>query len=182
MLSTLRLFRFPFRFRLRSRLRSPWLTCALLAGAACALPAAAQGIYLCVDADGKKELTDNARKGCKALDIPGGIAAPAIKRAGPAAGAGAPARATSPADFPKVDNALQRARDNDRREILNEELRAEERKLAELRREYNNGVPERAAGEKNYGKYQERITHMAEGISRAEKNLEALRREIGNIK
>jgi len=151
---------------------------ALLSGGAAQMPAYGQGIYLCVDANGKRELTDNAKKGCKALDVPGSIPAPASAKrsAAPAA------RATSPADFPKVDNALQRARDNDRREILNEELRAEERKLGELRRDYNNGVPERASGEKNYAKYQERVAHMADAIARAEKNIDALKREIGNIK
>ena len=154
---------------------------ALLLGAAVQLPAQGQGIFLCIDANGKRELTDNAKKGCKSLDIGGAIPAPPARR-GPAAGGAAAPKATSPADFPKVDNALQRARDNDRREILNEELRAEERKLAELKRDYNNGVPERASGEKNYAKYQERVAQLADAISRAEKNIDTLRREIGNIK
>jgi hypothetical protein len=66
----------------------------------------------------------------------------------------------SPASFPRVDGAAQRARDDDRRAILDEELRAEEKKLADLRRD---------AGSR-------------EDIGRAEKNVEALKREIANIR
>jgi len=166
------------RFHAGTRARPALLALALLAGSGIQLPALAQGVYLCVDANGRKELTDTSRPGCKALNVSGSIPAPA-----PRAGSSRPApRATSPADFPKVDSALQRSRDNDRREILNEELRAEERKLAELKREYNNGVPERVGGEKNYAKYLERVAQMGDSIARAEKNLEALRREISNIK
>jgi hypothetical protein len=161
----------PFRLRLLS-------AAPLLLAAAAPLPASAQGVYLCMDANGRKELTDNFKPGCKTLAIQNGVPAPAARA--PSSAPRAPV--TSPADFPKVDNAIQKARDNDRREILNEELRAEERKLAELKREYNNGLPERMGNERNYVKYQERVAQMAEAITRAEKNLEALRREIGNIK
>ncbi|MDB5909509.1 MAG: hypothetical protein JWP34_3623, partial [Massilia sp.] len=90
--------------------------------------------------------------------------------------------AAAPSDFPKVDNAQQRARDDDRREILNDELRSEERKLAELRREFNNGEPERQGNERNYVKYQERVAQMKDDIGRAEKNIDALKREIANIR
>jgi predicted nucleic acid-binding Zn-ribbon protein len=92
------------------------------------------------------------------------------------------APAASPANFPRVDNATQRARDDDRREILNEELRAEEKKLADLKRDFNNGEPERQGNEKNYAKYQERVAQMREAIGRAEKNVDAIRREIGSIR
>jgi predicted nucleic acid-binding Zn-ribbon protein len=98
------------------------------------------------------------------------------------AGRPAPAAAASPAAFPRVDNATQRARDDDRRDILNEELRAEEKKLADLKRDFNNGEPERQGNEKNYAKYQERVVQMRDDIGRAEKNVEAIRREIGNIR
>lgn len=159
----------------RIRVRPPTLAAlALLAGLGA--EARAQGIYLCIDANGRKELTDTNKPGCKPLDVPSAISAPRRANA-------APARpATSPSDFPRVDSAQQRARDNDRREILNEELRNEERKLADLRREFNNGVPERQGNEKNYAKYQERVAQMGDSISRAEKNIEALRRELANIK
>jgi SMC interacting uncharacterized protein involved in chromosome segregation len=87
-----------------------------------------------------------------------------------------------PANFPRVDSAQQRARDDDRREILNDELRNEEKKLADLKRDFNNGEPERVGGERNYAKYQERVAQMRDNISRSERNIEALKREIGNLR
>jgi hypothetical protein len=141
-------------------------------------------IFLCVDAQGRRELTDTQRAGCKPLDVPGGFAAPARRGNDQPAKPRAPtmAAATSPADFPRVDNALQRARDDDRRAILNEELRSEEKRLMDLRKEYNNGEPERIGGEKNYQKYLDRVAGMKDNISRSEKNIEALKRELSNIK
>lgn len=150
------------------------MLCALLVQ----MPAQAQGIYLCTDAEGRKILTDSYKTGCKTLDIANGVSVPAPRRA-----AAAPrAPATSPSDFPKVNDAQQKARDSDRREILNEELRTEKKKLAEMKKEFNNGEPERQGNERNYAKYQERVEQMKDSISRAEKNIEALEREIANIK
>jgi hypothetical protein len=143
--------------------------------------AQAQQIFLCVDAEGRKELTDS-RKGnnCKALDLPNpSIAAP--RESGRKGGAAA-APAVAPANFPKVDTSEQKARDADRRAILTEELNTENKKLAELRKEYNNGEPERHGDERNYTKYLERVAAMKDNIARSEKNVEALQREIANIK
>jgi hypothetical protein len=156
------------------------LTLALLCGALAQMPAHAQnGVYLCTNANGVRELTDSYRPGCKTLNLPGAIAAP---QSGARKASAPRAPVTTPDDFPKVDNAQQKARDSDRRDILNEELRAEEKKLADARKEFNNGEPERIGGEKNYAKYQERVELMRDSISRTEKNIEALRREIANIK
>jgi hypothetical protein len=157
---------------------------ALLALAACAHGGAlAQTVvYKCVDDSGRVEFTDTSKRGCKALDLPGFVAtSPARKSAGTRQGG--PALSTaSPSNFPRVDSAQQRARDDDRREILNDELRNEEKKLADLKREFNNGEPERVGGEKNYAKYQARVAQMREDIGRSERNIEALRREIANLK
>jgi len=144
-------------------------------------------VYKCVDAQGRVEFTDTGKRGCKALDLPGYIPAPPERRGqAPAAARAAnpaPAAATpSPSNFPRVDNSQQRARDDDRRAILTDELRAEEKKLADLRQVFNNGEPERQGNERNYAKYQERVAQMRDDISRTERNLEALRREIANIK
>ena len=147
---------------------------------ACCAPAAwADGVvYKCVEPNGSVLFTDTSRPGCKPLDLPGVIPAP------PARKGGAPrqAPAVSPAAFPRVDTAAQRARDSDRREILEDELRSEEKKLAALKSDFNGGEPERNGNERNYAKYQERVAQMRDDIARAEKNVEALKREIGNIR
>lgn len=140
--------------------------CALALATLCgvlAQPAAyaQSSVYLCLHADGRKELTDTYKPGCKALDIPGGIPAPR-SRAGSSSKA---APVTTPTDFPKVDNAQQKARDSDRRAILLDELKSEEAKLVQQRAD-KGGEPKL----------------IAENISRTEKNIEALKREIANIK
>lgn len=172
------------QFELRGRYSMLALALFLCAGV---VPqASAEGIYLCVDAQGRRELTDVGRKGCTAIHVPGALSAPipAPRSAGgePRARAGAPQPSVTPANFPRVDSAQQKARDSDRRDILNEELRSEERKLAEMRKEFNNGEPERQGNERNYAKYQERVGNMRDSIGRAEQNIQALRREISNIK
>jgi chromosome segregation ATPase len=146
-----------------------------------AAPLAQANVYLCTNAAGGRELTDSYKPGCKQLDVPGTIAAPA-RRTGGGGGTRVAAPVSTPTDFPKVDNAQQRARDNDRREILNDELRSEEGKLAQLKSEYKNGTPDRSESERNIAKYQERVTNMRDNIARAEKNVEALKREIANIR
>jgi predicted nucleic acid-binding Zn-ribbon protein len=61
-------------------------------------------------------------------------------------------------------------------------MKAEERKLAALKQEYNNGEPERRGDERNYAKYQERVASMKDDVARTEKNIEALKREMSNLK
>lgn len=151
-------------------------------------------IYRCTDANGRPLYTDTKVGKCQLIDT--GYSAPPVASAPiPAprsAGGGgassasnsAPSAAPSAAqsNFPRVDNVLQRARDDDRREILGDELRLEERKLTDLKRVFNNGEPERQGNERNYAKYQERVASMRDEINRSERNIEALRREIGNIR
>ena len=161
----------------------------ILLALALAAPASAQSVvYRCVDKEGRVLYTDTNAGNCKVVDaiVSGAISAPPASSRTPAAvnmrqGAARPAPAT-PANFPRVDSAAQRARDDDRRAILDEELRAEEKKLADLRRDFNNGEPERQGNERNYAKYQERVAQMREDIGRAEKNVEAIKREIANIR
>jgi septal ring factor EnvC (AmiA/AmiB activator) len=155
----------------------------LLACAGAGAHAADTVIYKCVDENGRIEFTDSPKRNCKVLDLPGAISSSAAaprRAAAPVRAAAAPA--ATPSDFPRVDGAQQRARDDDRRGILNDELRSEEKKLAELRRDFNNGEPERQGNERNYAKYQERVVQMRDSIGRAEKNIDALKREIANIR
>jgi hypothetical protein len=163
----------------------------VLLAIALAAPASAQSIvYRCVDKEGRVLYTDTNAGNYKVVDsiISGAISSPPSSRppaANPAVtmrqGAGR-TPTPSPAAFPRVDNATQRARDDDRRTILDEELRAEEKKLADLKKDFNNGEPERQGNERNYAKYQERVAQMRDDIGRAEKNIEALKREIANIR
>jgi hypothetical protein len=137
----------------------------------------ASEVYLCIDENGKKVYQNTgAAKGCKKIALDGITVIPSTP-----VGAKKPAK-SAPADFPKVDGAAQKARDSDRKQILQEELKAEEKKLAELKKEYNNGAPERRGDEKNFAKYQERTNMVKDDISRTEKNIELLNKELGGIR
>jgi hypothetical protein len=151
----------------------------LLLAAAASHVHAQSDVFLCLDGDGKKEYKNTGlTKGCKKVDLPGitMIPAPPVRTA-----EAKPAEVT-PASFPKVDSDTQKIRDNDRRRILQYEMKSEEQKLAELKKEFNNGEPERRGNERNYAKYLERVALLKENIGRTEKNIEALKREIGNLK
>ena len=145
--------------------------------------AQAQGdVFLCVNDKGLKEYKNTGEtKGCKRVDLQGVTMIPSpYKR--PLVQTAAARASASPSDFPRIDSSTQKARDNDRMQILLDEMKTEEKKLAELKKEFNNGEPERQGNERNYVKYQERVVSMKEDIDRTEKNIEALKREIGNSK
>jgi hypothetical protein len=88
--------------------------------------------------------------------------------------------ASRPADA-KVDPAAQRERDSDARGILEAELRREEDRLAEMKREYNNGEPERQGNERNYQRYLDRVESLKADIARKESDIAALKRELAKL-
>jgi len=122
-------------------------------------------------------------KGCRTIEgapitiVPGtkSRAAPAIA---PAATTGA--RPDRP-EGSRIDPAEQRARDSDARRILGEELKREEDRLAQLKREFNNGEPERNGDERNFQKYLDRVAEMRAAIARKEADVAALKRELSKL-
>ena len=91
--------------------------------------------------------------------------------------------APTPAGFPKVDAETQRSRDDMRRKVLIDELSAEEKLLAEARMLYANGAPTPLAEEQsNAAKYQERIARLRQSVLLHERNIEALKKELGSTK
>lgn len=149
-----------------------------------------QEVYLCIDERGHKEYKNTgATKGCKKVDLPSitTVTAPPPRKAAkdgkePTGAAVAKAANSGPADFPKVDSATQKKRDSDSKQIFQDELKAEEQKLANYKKEFNNGQPERRGDEANFAKYQDRVQQLRDDIARTEKNIEALKREIANVK
>jgi hypothetical protein len=164
-------------------MKKAWFTCvaALLAGSAMAQDA--KPVYRCpgppvlyTDAISAQEAK---AKGCRTIEgapitVVQGTRRPAtIKGAAPSA-AGSAAR--SPQE--RVDPDAQRARDSDSRRILESELQREEAALAALKKDFNNGEPERQGGERNYAKYQDRVAEMRAAIGRKEADVAALKREL----
>jgi hypothetical protein len=116
-------------------------------------------------------------RGCKAREAqqPTTIAGPKPR---PVAGsAPAPGARTD-----RVDAAEQRARDSDARRILEGELRRAEEQLEALKREYNNGEPERRGDEAgNYQRYLDRVAQMKAAITRQEADIAAIKRELAKL-
>lgn len=143
-------------------------------------------IYKCEGADGVVEYSNSppapkSGRSCRTIEV-GPITVipapkPAVRPPPPATPGSRPGEG-----FPKVDSATQRARDDDRRRILQDELGKEEGRLAELRKEYNNGEPERQGNERNYQKYLDRVQRLKDDIERAEANVGTIRKELSAIK
>jgi hypothetical protein len=93
-----------------------------------------------------------------------------------------PSPIASPSAFPRVDASTQKYRDNDRAAILDEERRKETALLNDLKREFNNGTPERRADERDQQKYLERVEKLKQSILRAETNVKSLERELQSVK
>jgi len=94
----------------------------------------------------------------------------------PAASAAAP----SPPGLPRVDAATQKGRDELRRKVLQDELAAEEKLLVESRTAFANGAPAASADEQNNPqRYADRIAKLRQAVQLHERNVEALRRELG---
>lgn len=153
------------------------LAALLLLGASAAARANSD-IFVCEDAEGRKTYQNTgAGRGCKRLDVQPALSVPAPRQP-QRRSASVEARPISPASFPRVDSQTQRTRDGDRRRILEDELGAEESKLQELRTEYNNGAPQRSAGERSDASYQERVARLQAEVQRTENNIASLKREL----
>ena len=154
---------------------------AVLFGALALTQAHAQdkAVYRCpgnlyTDALSAKEA---AAKGCKTLEgAPITVIQSQMPRTTPrsssASGSGA---------GEKVSSEDQKARDADSRSILEAELRKEEDALATLKKDYNNGEPERRGDERNYQKYLDRVAEMKAAIARKEADIAALKRELAKL-
>lgn len=91
-------------------------------------------------------------------------------------------RNATPGDFPRIDGETQRGRDGDRRKILQQEFATEQQNLDKARKALAEGEATRLGDEKNYQKYLDRVQGLKDGVSLHERNVEALRHELGNLK
>ena len=117
-------------------------------------------------------------KNCRAIEGTPVTVMPATRPRAASAAVSSPG--AKPGDA-RVDPAEQRARDSDARRILGDELRREEERLVAMKREFNNGEPERRGDERNFAKYQERVADMRSALQRKESDIAALRRELDKL-
>jgi hypothetical protein len=163
---------------MKSTLLLPVLATALVM---IAQPSCAGTLYKCQSQDGRTTYTNQKTgKGCEVISQDKPIStfnAPPPR----------PKQAT-PADFPRVNGDQQKARDNDRRAILNQELANEVKNLETAKRELadqeNLVLPEErvAGGGIQGGKREARIQGFRDRAQLHERNIESIRREIANLK
>lgn len=130
-------------------------------------------VYRCQAADGSPLYQNAPGPGCRELDLAPLTTVPA--------GRAAPQRASvrAASTFPRVGADAQQARDSDRKQLLRDELDREQQRLADLRKDFNDGQPERQGNERNYAKYLERVEKMRDELSRTESGVSSLQRELG---
>lgn len=158
-----------------------------LLAALCICPLAVQAeIYKSVDKDGHVTYSSTPIKGGKRI-----ILEPAATMSSSPA---SPSRqrgeySSSPRDFPRVDGATQRGRDDTRRRILEEELATEERLLVEARQNLKEGEanPEVFKGKdgktyRNVAKYDEKIKTLTDQVELHQNNVEALKTELSKLR
>jgi hypothetical protein len=149
----------------------------------CPLPAQAD-IYKAVDADGHVTYSSTPIKGGRKI-----ILEPLPTMVPPASSGRSRPETSTPEDFPRVDGATQRNRDDTRRKILEEELATEQKLLAEAREKLQlaEDTPQVYRGKdgKTYravAQYEESVKAAQEEVSLHEKNVEALKTELSKLK
>ncbi len=147
-------------------------------------------IYKHVDANGKVTYSNVKIKGGKKLDIE-----PADTNFGTRNGDSEnvsapkkPSNKTSPASFPKVDEATQQQRDNSRKQILMSELESEKIALIQAQKALEEGKanPEvfrtaNGAVRRNVAKFQDKVENLQNEVNAHERNIELLQKEISGM-
>lgn len=144
-------------------------------GLALIAPQGVADVFKCVDEDGHVTYTNAkpaTKSKCAVLSRDQRVSTV------PGRAAGTP----SPASFPKVDGDTQKSRDNDRRKILEQELAAEQKNLDLAKKELQGQEAIRTGDERNYQKVIERLQPYKDKVALHERNLEALKKEIGNLR
>ena len=150
----------------------------LLAIASISLPARAETCKY-VDSEGRviySNTPNNPPKGAKMVKCFSDPAAtrPAPQESKPQSGARE--------GFPKVDGQTQKKRDDERQRILEKELSDEQQQLEAARQKLAEQEAIRTGDERNYQRYLDRVQPFRDTVSNHERNIEAIRREISNLK
>lgn len=152
----------------------------LLMGLLALTPALARAdIFKCSDKEGHVTYSNVQSKGCSRLNLDPVSTVPPAKAA---------PKTPTPSTFPKVEENTQKARDNDRRKILEQELAAEKKGLDEAKKRLAeaeaNPLPEDRIkdGGINLGRMQERLQPLRDQVQLHERNVEAIQKEINNLR
>lgn len=147
----------------------------LIIGVIVSLPAHAE-IYKYVDESGQVTYTNLPKRGAKPLNL-GPVATPAAP-----AGNTRKKEMSSPANFPRVNSSTQRKRDDMRRSVLQDELRTEERNLAEATAAQKAGEVLRSGEQPGSASWRARSDKLRDIAKLHEDNIRALKKELANVK
>lgn len=92
------------------------------------------------------------------------------------------ARAATPANFPRVDSATQRDRDDVRKRVLTEELATEVRMLVESEVAMKTGVSPFPDETLTSPKYLDRMAKLRTTVDNHNKNIQALNKELERLR
>ena len=92
------------------------------------------------------------------------------------------ARSAGRADFPRETPQQSTSARERQREILEGELASEQKALSQARQELAEQEAVRTGEERNYARVQDRLQPFRDRIENHEKNIQALQRELGNLK
>ncbi len=134
-------------------------------------------MWKCTEKDGSVRYTNvkSDSRGCTAVVLdPLNSSLPATK-------AGAKGN-SGPASFPSVSSTEQKARDGDRRKILETELSNEERLLGEARKKLKEQEDLRLGSEKNFARVEERVAPFQKQVQLHESNIANIQKEISSLR
>lgn len=142
------------------------------------VPTVQADIYKRVDANGHVTYSSEPIKGGKKLNLEPLPTMQSPRRNG-----------EGPKDFPRVDSQTQKNRDSTRRAILQDELTSEEKLLSEARQKLQEAedtpqVYKGADGKtyRNVARYEETVKAARDEVTTHEKNIEALKTELSNLR
>ncbi|HEX4985433.1 MAG TPA: DUF4124 domain-containing protein [Burkholderiales bacterium] len=83
---------------------------------------------------------------------------------------------------PSASDSAQKTRDDDRRRILEQELADETNQLAQAKQQLAEQEAVRNGNERNYQRYLDRVQPYRDAVATHERNIDALKRELANLK
>ncbi|HEV3010683.1 MAG TPA: DUF4124 domain-containing protein [Burkholderiales bacterium] len=132
-------------------------------------------IWRCIDADGRRHYTnskrDTAGMKCELVTSQINVAPPLSQP-----------QARTPQNFPRESRHDSVAARERQREILEGELASEREALSRARQALAEQENVRTGEERNYARVQERLQPFKDTVQNHEKNVQALQRELANLK
>jgi len=132
--------------------------------------AIANTIYKCADENGSTLISNTkVDKNCRPV-----VSNPDTSLPAPRPKSSPISASPSPAGFPRVADDTQKARDGDRRRILEQELSTEQRSLDLAKKDLADQETARVTGD--------RLLPYRERVGQHERNIQAINRELSNLK